>query len=65
MSTFHVPDIHCAACIRSLTGAVRDLDAQATLQADLQTKQVIVQTAATDAEVTAAFEEAGFSVEAA
>ena len=65
MSTFRVPDIHCDGCIRSLTGAVRDLDAQATLQADLQTKQVMVQTAATDAEVAAAFEEAGFTVEQA
>ncbi len=65
MSTFRVPDIHCDACIRSLAGAVRDLDAQATLQADLRTKQVTVKTAATDAEVAAAFKEAGFMVEPA
>ena len=65
MTTFLVPDIHCDACVRSLTGAVRDLDSQATLHADLQTKQVTVLTAATDAEIAAAFEEAGFTVEPA
>jgi copper chaperone CopZ len=65
MSTFLIPEIHCDACIRSLTGAVRDLDAQATLLADLQTKQVTVATTASDAAVVAAFEDAGFSVEPA
>jgi copper chaperone len=65
MSTFVVPDIHCDSCIRALTGAVRDLDSQATLQADLRTKQVRVETAASDAAVAEAFRDAGFTVQAA
>nr|WP_294554246.1 heavy-metal-associated domain-containing protein [uncultured Rhodopila sp.] len=65
MSLFHVPDIHCDGCVRALTGAVRDLDDKATLQADLQTKQVRVDTTASDEAVAEAIREAGFTVEAA
>jgi copper chaperone len=65
MSTFHVPDIHCEGCVRSLTRAVHELDSAATLQADLLTKVVEVQTAATDAAVAEAFRDAGFDVEPA
>ncbi|WP_158933049.1 cation transporter [Acidisphaera sp. S103] len=65
MSQFRIPDIHCDACIRSLTGAVRDLDAKATLQADLTTKLVRVETTAGDAAVADALRDAGFTVEPA
>ena len=62
MSQFHVPDIHCDGCIRALTGAVRDLDASATLRADLATKLVTVETTASDAAVAAAIRDAGFTI---
>jgi copper chaperone len=60
---FRVPDIHCDACIRSLTGAVRDLDAKATLHADLGTKLVRIETTLPDAAVAVAMRDAGFTVE--
>ncbi len=63
MSLFHVPDIHCDGCIRALTGAVHDLDDKATLQADLRTKQVRVETTAPDEAVAEAMRDAGFTVE--
>jgi copper chaperone len=63
MARFRIPDIHCDGCIRSLTGAVRDLDAQATLQADLTTKLVRVETTAGDDAVAEAMRDAGFTVE--
>jgi copper chaperone len=63
MSLFRVPDIHCDGCIRALTGAVRDLDDKATLQADLGTKLVRVETSAGDEAVAAAIREAGFALE--
>jgi copper chaperone len=63
MLTFRVPDIHCDGCVRSLTNAVRDLDAGATVHADLVTKQVQVTTTATDTAVVEAFRDAGFDVE--
>ena len=48
-----------------LAHAVRDLDDKATLQADLQTKQVRVETTAPDEAVAEAMRDAGFTVEAA
>jgi copper chaperone len=65
MSQFRVPDIHCDGCIRALTGAVRDLDDKATLQADLTTKLVRVETTAATEAVAEAMRDAGFTVEAA
>jgi copper chaperone len=62
MSEFHVPEIHCEGCIRSLTSAVRALDAKATLRADLSTKRVRVETSAADEAVAEAFRDAGFDV---
>jgi copper chaperone len=65
MSLFRVPDMHCSGCVRALTGAVQDLDDKAILQADLETRQVRVETTASDAAVAEAIREAGFTVEAA
>ena len=64
MSQFRVPEIHCDGCIRSLTGAVRELDPKASLQADLTTKLVRVETSVPDEAVAEAFRDAGFTVEA-
>jgi copper chaperone len=63
MFQFLVSDIHCDGCIRAMTGAVRELDDKATLQADLTTKLVRVQSTATDASVAGAIRDAGFTVE--
>ena len=62
MSQFRVPDIHCDGCIRSLTSAVRDLDGNATLSADLETKLVRIETTADDHAVAEAIRDAGFTV---
>jgi copper chaperone len=62
MSRFRVPDIHCDGCIRALTSAVRDLDGNAVLHADLETKLVRVETTAADAAVAEAIRDAGFTV---
>jgi copper chaperone CopZ len=65
MAQFRIADIHCDGCIRSLTGAVRELDERATLQADLTTKLVRVETIAGDDAVAEAMRDAGFIVEPA
>lgn len=65
MSQFHVPDIHCDGCIRAMTSAVQDLDAHATLRADLETKRVTIETTASDTAVAEAIRDAGFTVDAA
>jgi hypothetical protein len=46
-----------------MTGAVRDLDGSATLQADLTTKFVRIETIASDIAVAEAIRDAGFTVE--
>jgi copper chaperone CopZ len=62
MSVFNVSDMHCDGCVRSLTAAVRDLDGKATLNADLETRQVRVETTAPDEAVAEAMRDAGFTV---
>ena len=64
MSVFSVPEMHCDGCIRSLTAAVRELDPDATVRADLEKQQVEVQAKAPDAAVADAMRNAGFDVEA-
>lgn len=63
MYQFRVPDIQCESCIRALTSAVRDLDAHATLRANLETKVVRVETAAANAAIAEAICDAGFTIE--
>jgi copper chaperone CopZ len=63
MSVFSVPEIHCDGCIRSLTQAVRALDPDAMLRADLERKQVEVRAKAADDAVADAMRDAGFDVE--
>jgi copper chaperone len=65
MTTVRVTDIHCDACIRSMTSVVRELDQAASVDADLDSKLVHVTTTAGDAAVTQALEAAGFTVEPA
>lgn len=65
MLTFHVPEMHCDGCIRSLTKALQSVDQSATLQADLNAHTVMTETTAKPEDVAAAFEDAGFTVAAA
>jgi len=65
MTTVRVPDIHCDACIRSMTSALRELDRTASVDANLTSKLVRVTTTAGDAAVTQTLRDAGFTVEAA
>jgi len=48
-----------------MTSAVQDLDAHATLRADLETKRVTIETTASDTAVAEAIRDAGFTVDAA
>ena len=64
-SQFRVPEIHCDGCVRSLTGAIRDVDGKAEVEADLASKLVRVRSTAADTAIAEAIRDAGFSVEAA
>lgn len=62
MTTYIVPDMDCGGCVASITNAVKQLDAKATVNADLETKQVKVDGDLAPAAVRAAIEDAGFTV---
>jgi copper chaperone CopZ len=62
---FDVPDMDCAACVRSITEAVHRVDADAQVSADLKTKRVVIGGEGEAHDFMAAIEGAGFTVKAA
>ena len=65
MPVFRVPDMTCQGCVRAVTGAVKDVDEAASVDVDLDSKQVRVTSAAPADALAEAMREAGFTVEAA
>lgn len=57
---FHLDDMSCGGCARSVTQAVKTLDAEAQVSADLPTRRVDITTTAPREQVIAALREAGF-----
>ena len=58
---FKVPDMACDVCAKAITQAVLALDSQATVKADPQTKQVTIETQASESSVRDAIADAGYS----
>ena len=56
-----VPDMACGACGEAITQAVLAIDPKATIKADLETKQVVVRTQASESSVREAISAAGYS----
>lgn len=59
----HVPSIVCEACANAVTKAITNLDAQAKVDVNVETKQVQVETAATEAALKEAIVAVGHTVE--
>ena len=57
-----VPNMACAACGETITKAVIEIDPTATVQADPQTKQVKIETQATQSAIESAITAAGYQV---
>jgi len=57
-----VPTMVCGACAETITKAIRHVDAEATVEADTETKLVVVNTTAAEAAVKSAVEQAGHEV---
>ena len=57
---FHLEDMTCGGCARSVTKAIQSVDAAAQVTVDIPTHTVQVQTTAPQAAVVAALEEAGY-----
>ena len=57
---FQLDDMSCGGCARSVTQAVKTLDVEAQVSADLPTRRVEITTTAPREQVIAALREAGF-----
>lgn len=59
---FKVPSMACGACAATITQAIQSVDAIAAVTADPQTKQVAIETTASEAAIKSAITEAGYPV---
>lgn len=60
MATFIVSDMTCGGCVRGVTNAIRSVDENAIVAADLPTKTVRVDSCAEAGALLAAIKSAGF-----
>jgi len=56
-----VPDMACDACVKTITEAIHDLDSQAIVNADVQTKEVKIETQVEESSMRDAIATAGYS----
>ena len=56
----NIEDMSCGGCVANITEAVKQLDAEATVTADLETRNIDVSTNASEAEVRDALAAAGY-----
>ncbi len=59
--TYSVPDISCDHCVSAITGAVTPLDGVATVEVDIEAKQVTVD-GGDDTAIRAAIDDAGYDI---
>lgn len=59
-----VADMSCQHCVKTITAAVQQLDADAQVDANVETKVVSIRSQLDDARLRAAIEEAGYTVTA-
>jgi len=63
--SFIVPDMDCGGCIASITAAVNQIDAHASVTADLETKHVTIGSTVAAQTIAAAIADAGYTVKSA
>jgi copper chaperone len=57
-----VPNMACSACGETITKAIQEVDPAATVKTDPKTKFVEIETQASEAEISQAITEAGYTV---
>ena len=60
MLRFHVPNMTCGGCAKSVTKAIQSVDSQAGIEADPAPREVRVQSSADHQALIAALADAGF-----
>ena len=62
---FHIENMTCGGCVRGVTRAIHSVDPQAEINADPPSRSLDVQTSASQEQIAAALNEAGFQPQAA
>ena len=57
-----VPNMACSACSDTITQAVKAIDPNATVQADLKTKLVVIDTQTSETTIREAITTAGYAI---
>ena len=57
-----ISDLACSACVETVTKAVQEVDAEAQVEADPKTKQVSIDTNASESAIKRAIAAAGYTV---
>jgi copper chaperone len=65
MTAFRVPDMTCSGCVSAVTRAVQAVDQAARVTADLDTRQIRIDSTVAAEVLAEAVRDAGFTVEAA
>jgi copper chaperone len=60
MTTFHIPDMSCGHCVGVITKTVQRIDPRATVEADLASHTVQIQSEKDPGTLAAALAEAGY-----
>lgn len=61
MLTLHIPNMSCGGCVRGVTAAIREIDAQAEVSPDLSARTISLTTCRPEIEVRKILTEAGFA----
>jgi copper chaperone len=64
MTRFTIPDMDCQGCVASITRAVQQHDAAATVAADLDSRKVEIESSLEPRLLAAAIDAAGYTVQA-
>ena len=60
MYQFHVPKMSCGGCLNNITKAIKTVDQEAKVDADIPTNTVRVETTTSEAEIIKAMTAAGY-----
>lgn len=57
---FHIANMSCSGCARTVTGVIKTLDPRADIKADIASRMIEVATSSTRAEIEAALARANY-----
>lgn len=60
MFTFHIPKMSCGGCVNSIKNAIKKIDNEAHVEADITTRTVKIETAISEIVIAKALTDAGY-----